>query len=135
MLRPVGAMQGVDLLRTDRVASPVWRSVRMLALLVCCVAALLSVGVASAFAEASISHRPEGIKEYEKIADNWSGNVEREPEYNEPPGYYLEEVGTSGDGTYEYTEECEEGNIFEGMCWPAHRHRPEFGRDTSQRLC
>jgi RHS repeat-associated protein len=55
MLRPVGSMQGMVLSRMDRVALPVRRSVRVLALFVCCVAALLVVGVAVASAEEPIS--------------------------------------------------------------------------------
>src|ERR1700727_2359303 len=76
MLRPAGAMQGVDLLRTDRVASSaMWRSVRVLAVLVCGVAVLLSVGGAPAFGgrvskaeeaeaaahEENFVYRPSGI--------------------------------------------------------------------------
>jgi hypothetical protein len=50
MLRPVGAMRGVDLLRTDRVASPMRRPVHVLTLFVCGAAVLLSVVVDPAFA-------------------------------------------------------------------------------------
>jgi hypothetical protein len=49
MPRPVGAMQGVDLLRTDRVTSPMRRPVHVLTLFVCGVAVLLSGGVVPAF--------------------------------------------------------------------------------------
>jgi hypothetical protein len=51
MRRPVGATQGVDLLRTDRVTSPMWRSVRVLVLIVCCVAALWGLGDVAASAK------------------------------------------------------------------------------------
>jgi RHS repeat-associated protein len=102
MLGPVGAMQGVDLLRTDRVASPMRRSVCMLALFVCGFAVFLTVGVRSASAE-SVAHYPGGIHEVELIADNWAGTVESELPFSEPPGYYAEnaEVGGGGDGLYE----------------------------------
>jgi YD repeat-containing protein len=114
MLRPVGAMQRADLWRTGRAASPIWRSVRVLALFVCCVTALFIFGVAPAIAEEHIVSRPNGIKEHELIADNYSGTIESEPEYMEPAGYYMsggEGLGEGGDGTYEYTEECAEGYI------------------------
>ncbi len=116
MLRLVGATQGMGLLRTDRVASSMRCSVRVLALFVCGVAVLLGVGATSARAEAFISHRPTGIKEHELIADNFGGTIESEPEFNEPPGnyYYTVGLGPGGNGTYEYTEECEKGNILEG---------------------
>jgi hypothetical protein len=60
-----------------------------------------------------VSEKREGIAGREKIADNFGGDIESEPEYTEPPGYYVEDghVG-GGDGIYEYTEECETGNIF-----------------------
>ena len=105
----------VDLLGVDRVGGPV-RFVRLSAVLVCGVALLWIVGVASADAEQYINHKPVGIKERELIADNSGGTIEHEPEYSEPPGYYAETPdigGTGGNGLYEYTEECEKGNIFE----------------------
>jgi RHS repeat-associated protein len=89
------------------------RSIRLLAVVVCAMGALPAVGGASASAEETIVHRPEGISEHAKIADNWSGIVESEPAYSEPPGYYVEGFGGGGDGGEEYTEECEKGNIFE----------------------
>jgi RHS repeat-associated protein len=116
MFRTAGAVQGDGPLRTDRVASPMRRSVGVLALFACGAALLMTVGVASADAEQYINHKPGGVKEHELIADNSGGTIEREPEFTEPPGYYAETPdigGSGGDGLYEYTEECEKGNIFE----------------------
>jgi hypothetical protein len=115
MLGPVGATQEVGLSRTERVTSSLRRSICVLALFVCGAAVLSSVGAASARAEGFISRRPEGIREREKIADNPSGTIESETEYAEPPGnyYYTPGLGPGGNGTYEYTEECEEGNLFD----------------------
>jgi YD repeat-containing protein len=92
------------------------RLVRLLALFVCGVAVPAIIGVAPALSK-SISYMPEGIHEHEDVALNYGGNREREPEFSEPPGYYVENYVEGdpggGDGIYEYTEECEKGNIFE----------------------
>jgi hypothetical protein len=138
MLGQAGSMQRVvDVLRVGRVALPVRRPVRLSSVLVCGVVVFLCVGVGSAFGEESIEYRSEGIKEYERIADNFYGNNERETEFTEPPGYYVNgAVGGDpggGDGLYEYSEECERGNIFGaprviGGCmggWAAWLWRPE----------
>jgi RHS repeat-associated protein len=79
------------------------------------------VGAATAGAEEPIriSHRPEGIKTFAIIADNFWGIPESEPEYEEPSGYYVEESGWGGDGGSEYREECERGTIF-GECIGLH---------------
>ncbi len=105
----------VDLLRVERIASPLWRSVRVLAVLMC--GALVSISVVAVpAASASIRSYPEGRVLFAKIADNYGGNIEREIEYKEPAGkYYFGEEGyEGGDGHLEYEEVCEHGNIFEG---------------------
>jgi RHS repeat-associated protein len=92
------------------------RIARMFGLVVCGGLALLLMGLpARAFAEkGSIVRYPEARKEHELIADNWGGNVEREPEYVLPAGAYdvFPSLGGTGDGIYEYTEECEHGEIL-----------------------
>ena len=86
------------------------RITRLATSLACSAAVLLIVGVASATAEV-VTHKPAGIKEWEKIADNTEGHNERETAYYEPGGLYVEGSSGGGDGTFEYTEECEEGYI------------------------
>ena len=118
MLGSVGFMQRVvDLLGVGRRASLMLRAARLLAVMVCGVVALSTVGTVSAFAEVYISHRPEGVASGEEFADNYWGEREygRFIEYIEPPGYYYETIGLGGggDGVYEYAEECEHGDIFE----------------------
>jgi YD repeat-containing protein len=107
----------IDLLGIDRMTALTKCVVRLSAVFAYIVAALLVVEAAPAFAEETISHRPEGIKEHELIAHNYGGTTESEPEFNEPPGYYVENAVSGdpggGDGVFEYTEECEHGNIFE----------------------
>jgi hypothetical protein len=84
------------------------------------VAALLTGAVWVASASAEVVKKPEGIKEEELIADNGAGRIEKTVPFTMPAGYYQNEpygeygsTGNGGDGVYEYTEECEEGNIFE----------------------
>lgn len=91
------------------------RAVALFAVGVCSAAGVFIVDAAPAVAEAEIIHRPEGVKATELIADNWAGSIEHEVEYREPAGnyYYTIGLGPGGDGTYEYTDECEEGNLFE----------------------
>lgn len=119
MLGLASCMQRVvALLRVDQVVSLMLRPVRLSSVLVCGVVLFLFVGVGSAFArEEGIEYRREGVKEYEEIADNFWGNIERKTEFTEPPGYYVngavEGDTGGGDGIFEYTEECESGNIFE----------------------
>ena len=91
---------------------------RLSAVVICGAVALMSVGAVPASATMTISYKPKGIEETELIALNYSGTIESKPVFTEPPGNYVEAAvegfAGGGDGVYEYTEECEKGNIFEG---------------------
>lgn len=105
-----GRLDGsVDLLRGG-----LRRAVVLFAVCVCSVAGLFIADAVPAVASGEVVHRPEGIKAKDVIADNWAGSIEYELEYHEPAGnyYFTSGLAPGGDGIFEYTEECEEGNLF-----------------------
>jgi RHS repeat-associated protein len=126
MLRPVGAMQGVDLLRTGQVASPVRRSVRVLALLVCGVAALLIVGVAPASAEIRFTEYIKSFTQSFTLCEGPFSETCHEEVYKFPAGRYEEDTALSNDAYEQIREEekctnpekhegCTEENSHEGV--------------------
>ena len=77
-------------LKVYRPALPTRPFARLSAVFVCGVTALLVTSAVPAFAAESVTYKPEGIHEHELIALNWGGDIESEPEFSEPPGYYVE---------------------------------------------
>src|SRR5580700_1882513 len=130
MFELVGSMQrAVDLLRMDRVASPMRRSVRVLAVLVCGVAMLLVGGVGSASA-----YKPSSTEEAEAKAHEESFIKRTTPleftmeecgpgescrftsKYVLPPGWFLVSNGDYPElRTHEFSDEgCSDAEKNEG---------------------
>jgi hypothetical protein len=116
MLRSVGSMQGVDLLRADRKASLMSRLARLSTVLVCGVAVLLTVGVAAASAEPRFTEYFKPFTQTFTLCEGHSSETCHEEVYKFPAGTYEEDTALSNDAYEQIREEekCANPEKYEG---------------------